>query len=373
MESILLKFSRRLGAVAAQRIFLYAVFLQLSVVAGCKQEAVLPAKSAIPPAKEEKVTFTNPLLATGPDPWVIRRDSLYYYTHTVGNNIVLYKTRAVSQLRDAPVKTVWNPPAAGANSQNIWAPELHFLDGKWYMYYTAGASPDLSTQRSFVLENSSASPLEGSWVEKGKVADPAADFFSIDGTILEHEGARYFIWSGHVSATDNTQRLFIARMTNPWTLEGARVEISAPRYAWEQVGLPSVNEGPEILKNKEGDVFLVYSASGCWTDDYALGLMRLKKGGDPMKPADWTKKDTPVFTKKPESKAYGPGHNGFFKSPDGTEDWIIYHANNEPGQGCSGARNPRMQKVNWNTDGTPNFGEPVKIYTEVPRPSGEVK
>lgn len=353
------------------RAVLYALCLQLMITTSCKQDSEVPAKPTNPPAQADTITFTNPLLVSGPDPWVIQKEGYYYYTHTLANRIELYKTKSISQLRSATKKVVWTPPAAGPNAANIWAPELHYLDGKWYLYYTAGASPDLSTQRTFVLENSAADPLEGTWVDKGKIADPDADFFAIDGTMLEYNTKRYFIWSGHASATDNTQRLYIARMANPWTLETPRVLISSPRYAWEQIGLPSVNEGPEALKNDRGNLFLTYSASGCWTDDYALGLLSLKEGGDPLNTADWTKSANPVFTKKPESSAYGPGHNGFFKSPDGTEDWIIYHANFNPGQGCGDARNPRMQKFAWNADGTPNFGEPVKVYTRIARPSGE--
>lgn len=72
-----------------------------------------------------------------------------------------------------------------------------------------------------------------------------------------------------------------------------------------------------------------------------------------------------------ESGAFGPGHNGFFKSPDSTEDWIIYHARNLPNNGSTNYRNPRIQKVTWNDGGTPNFGEPVKIGEEIKMPSGE--
>ena len=148
--------------------------------------------------------------------------------------------------------------------------------------------------------------------------------------------------------------------------------ISAPQYAWESIGAPpAVNEGPEILKNSAGKVFLTFSASGCWTDDYSLGLMTLKDGGDPLVPADWVKTNQPVFVKNPANQAFGPGHNAFFKSPDKTEDWIIYHANPQSGQGCNPSRSPRIQKFTWKTDGTPDFGQPVPLNVKLMRPSGE--
>ena len=347
----------------------YLIVLALSL--SCGKQSSSGGGSTPPPPPAGQNTFTNPLLSSGPDPWIIRKDSYYYYTHTLGNRIAVWKTQKVSELKNVTPQTIWSAPVTGANSSNVWAPELHFLDNKWYAYYTAG-SGDLSTQRSFVLENANADPLAGTWTDKGRIGDSTADFFSIDGTVLSYNSKNYFIWSGHASGSDNTQRLYIARMANPWTLETARSLISSPQYAWEMMGAPpAVNEGPEILKNAGGRVFLVYSASGCWTDDYALGMMTLRDGGDPLNAADWTKNPTPVFTKNTNGGAFGPGHNGFFKSADGTEDWIIYHANPLTGQGCRDYRSPRMQKFSWNADGTPNFGTPVNINTAIAKPAGE--
>ncbi len=317
-------------------------------------------------------TFTNPLLSSGPDPWVIKKDNDYYYSHTLGNRIAVWKTQKMSELKNVVAQTIWSAPAAGPNSQNVWAPELHFLNNKWYAYYTAGSSSDLSTQRTFVLENASADPRVGTWADMGKIYDPAGDFFAIDGTVFTYSGSNYFIWSGQASAADRTQRIYIARMTNPWTLGTPRSLISSPQFSWEMFGSPpAVNEAPEIISNAAGKVFLVYSASGCWTDDYALGMLSLTVGSDPLVATNWTKSTSPVFTKNTSGGAYGPGHNAFFKSFDGTEDWILYHANPSAGQGCNDARSPRMQKLTWNADGTPNFGQPVASGAAINKPSGE--
>jgi GH43 family beta-xylosidase len=330
------------------------------------------APGPTPPPPPPANTFQNPLLPSGPDPWIIKKDQTYYYTHTLGNRIALWRTPKVSELKTAVPQTVWNAPAAGPNSQNVWAPELHFINNKWYIYYTAGSTTDHATQRTFVLENAGTDPMAGTWTDKGKIGDPAADVFAIDGTIFRYNNNDYFLWSGYASATDRTQRIYIARMSDPWTLATSRVLLSSPTHSWETAGAPpAVNEGPQILVNPSGRIFLIFSASGCWTDDYALGMLTLAAGGDPLDPAAWTKTPTPVFSKKPSSMAYGPGHNSFFKSLDGTEDWILYHANQAPGRGCGNERSPRMQKFTWNADGTPNFGEPVVFGANITKPSGE--
>ncbi len=325
-----------------------------------------------PPPANTAGQFSNPLLPSGPDPWVIKKDAFYYYTHTQGNRMSIWKTTKMSELKNASVQTVWNAPAGGANAYNVWAPELHFINNKWYLYYTAGSSTDHSTQRSFVLENASEDPRTGTWTDRGKIADPDADFFAIDGTILSLNNKNYFIWSGHASATDKTQRLYIAVMSDPWTLSGKRKLISSPEFAWESAGAPpAVNEAPEILVNPDGKVFLIYSASGCWTDEYALGMLTLKTGGDPENPEDLFKSPEPVFIKNTANGVYGPGHNSFFRSADNKENWILYHANSNSGQGCGDARSPRMQPFTWKQDGTPDFGSPVNINTKLPKPGGE--
>jgi GH43 family beta-xylosidase len=342
----------------------------LTSAAACQQSSPKPFVPPVVPPTTTATTFQNPLLASGPDPWVYQKDGYYYYMHTLNDRLAIWKTAKMSDLRTAPSVTVWTPKAGSAASGNLWAPELYFLDGKWYIYYSAGpVANQFGVQRTWVLENANPDPTQGSWVDKGQLATPGADFWQIDGTVLEQNGSRYFVCSGHNGA-DDIQRLFITRMSNPWTLTGPRVELSHPEFAWENVGPPYVNEGPETLKH--GDkTFLVYSASFCGTDQYALGMLTASSTADPMLPASWTKSTQPVFSQNPTNKAYATGHNGFFQSKDGQESWIIYHANSNPNEGCVEKRNPRMQPFTWKADGTPDFGVPVAIGVPITRPGGE--
>lgn len=324
-------------------------------------------------ASQSQTTFTNPLLPSGADPWIEQRGDLYYYMETTGNNLTIWKTHDIGQLRSAEKKVVWKPPAAGPNSHEVWAPELHFLGGKWYIYFAADDGKN-QTHRIWVLENASTDPLQGEWVMKGKVADPS-DKWAIDATVLDDGGQLYLAWSGWPDDHDGEQDIYIARLKNPWTIDGSRVRISAPQYSWEKHGdLPgrhvNVNEGPEFLVHGK-DLFLTYSASGCWTDNYELGLLRSTTSADLMQPRSWRKLQRPVFTESPQAHAFGTGHNGFFKSPDGKEDWIVYHANPDAHEGCEGKRSPRAQRFTWNADGTPNFGTPVPLGTPVPAPSAK--
>jgi GH43 family beta-xylosidase len=320
-------------------------------------------------------TFTNPLLASGADPWSIHKDGFYYYTNTLGDKLAIWKTANLAELQTAPRTIIWTPPANTPYSKQIWAPEIHFLRGKWYVYFAADNGKN-ENHRLYVLENASKDPTVGEWTFKGKIADPS-DKWAIDGSVFESKGSLYMTWSGWEGDKNGRQDLYIAKMKNPWTIEGQRVRISSPKYEWERNGdlndpnnppHVDVNEGPQILK-RNNKLFLIYSASGCWTDHYALGMLWTSAGSNLLDSAAWAKSAAPVFKGSVENGVYAPGHNSFFKSPDGKEDWILYHANSKPGEGCGRNRSPRAQKFTWNADGTPNFGEPVKagVSLQLPR------
>ncbi|MGI4760392.1 MAG: glycoside hydrolase family 43 protein [Janthinobacterium lividum] len=354
-----------------QYIRVAALGLALSLgLEGCqKNVSTGSATTPTPAPPTASTTFSNPLLTSGPDPWVYQKDGFYYYLSTTGGDVRIRKTAKMSELSASPAVVAWRPTNANS-SHDVWAPELHFLDGKWYIYFTAGPGSCCGGQRLWVLENASADPTQGTWAEKGRIYNPTEDKWAIDGTVFEQGGKRYMLWSGHSTDTNDTQRIYISEMSNPWTLTGPRVELSSPQYTWEKSGPLPVNEGPEILQH-DGKTFLIYSASHCFTDDYALGMLSMSSSGNPLDASAWTKSATPVFSTSAASGAYGPGHNGFFKSKDGSEDWLLYHANSLVGQGCGDNRNPRIQKFSWNADGTPNFGTPAAINVPLPRPAGE--
>lgn len=314
-------------------------------------------------------TFTNPLLPSGADPWNIYKDGYYYYTQTTGRNLTIWKTKDLTELKSAEKTVVWTPPAGTAYSKELWAPELHYLQGKWYMYFAADDGVN-DHHRMYVIENSSADPTKGEWTFKGQVSD-ATNKWAIDASIFEQKGKMYMLWSGWEGDKNGIQSIYIAQMSNPWTISSKRVRLSSPTYSWENnsgIGV-LVNEGPQILKH--GDkIFLIYSASGCWTDFYALGMLTASANADLLDSLSWKKSPEPLFSQNPGNKIYAPGHNSFFKSPDSKEDWILYHANANPGDGCGGKRAPRAQKFTWNKDGTPNFGVPLRDGEVMKKPSG---
>jgi len=307
--------------------------------------------------------FTNPVVERGADPWVIRWNGVYYYCRSGANDTIeVVRSERLHEIGSGDVACVWRAPEGTLYSRELWAPELHYLRGKWYIYVAADDG-DNHNHRMYVLEGTTQDPQDP-FEFRGKICSPD-DHWAIDGTVLEMDDGRlYFIWSGWSGDQNISQELYIAPMSDPCTISGERVMISRPTEPWERIGNPWVDEGPAVLK-RNGITHIIYSASGSWTDDYCLGRLTCRDG-NVMNPASWEKVG-PVFSKVPTS--YGPGHCSFTKSPDGLQDWIVYHACEVSGSGWAG-RSVRMQPFAWDDADCPVFGEPVRVGEPIPLPSG---
>jgi arylsulfatase A len=320
--------------------------------------------------------FTNPI-GKGADPWVTKVGGFYYASFggvgKLGKSfITVSKSNSLTTLGER--KIVWFAPEQSWNSKCVWAPEIHHIKNKWYIYYAAGKSgPPYTFQRSGVLESVTDDP-QGKYIDRGMLKtgvdeqDESKTIWAIDLTVTEINNQLYAIWSGWEGneKTDKTeQHLYIAKMKNPYTISSERVKISSPVEAWETGGPLNLNEGPEVLKH-EKDVFIIYSTRESWLKEYRLGQLKLKQGTDPMVAANWQKKG-PVF--EGTDQVLGVGHASFTTSPNGDEDWIFYHSKISTTPGWQ--RNLRLQQFFWDKNGDPLFGIPIPAGKLIKKPSGE--
>lgn len=309
--------------------------------------------------KEEKKIW----ISQRADPYVYRhQDGTYYFTATVPSydRIILRRACELEKLADSKEVTIWEKHKQGKMGNHIWAPELHYLQGKWYLYFAAGDAEDKWRIRPYVLECSGQNPIEDAWIERGQMQCAQEDefsfrSFSLDATIFELKGKYYYVWAEKVGVGKMISNLYIAEMESPTKLATVQVLLTTPDYDWERRGF-WVNEGPAVIKHN-GKLYLTYSASDTGIN-YCMGMLTLDMDADPLDPHAWSKKTKPIVKTEEAKGIYGPGHNSFTTDGDG-EDVMVFHARTEKEIEGDPLYNPNrhamLRNIIWKQNGEPQI------------------
>ena len=323
---------------------------------------------------DEKQLYNEPWILQRADPYVYRHtDGTYYFTASVPayDGIYLRKSDTLLGLKDAKEVEVWHKHDEGIMSIHIWAPEIHYLDGAWYIYYAGGDKDDIWALRPYVLECQGQDPMRvlrctdpdpmtGKWEELGKMnRAPEDEFsfeqFSLDATVFENKGEYFYIWAEKTGVGKQISNLYIAQMESPYQLKTVQVLLTTPDYDWERHGF-WVNEGPAVLK-KDGKIFITFSASDTGVN-YCIGMLSADENSDLLDPKSWEKERYPVLQSDWDLGIYGPGHNSFTKDENG-EDVMVFHARTETEIVGDPLYNPNRHaflcRVKWDEKGKPMF------------------
>lgn len=315
---------------------------------------------AVNAQKLKKHQFNNPIALQRADPHVWRTpDGTYYFIATVPeyDRIEIRSSKTINGIKEAKPVVVWRKHDKGPMGNHIWAPELHKIEGKWYIYFAAASAEDKWKLRMYALSNTSEEPTKGEWKEEGQMVSNR-DEFALDATTFVHKKQRYYVWTDRASDQVTNTGLYIAEMTSPLNIADKQVVISQPTYEWE-IREHRVNEAPAVLI-RNGKVFITFSASA--TDaNYSIGLLWADEDADLLNPASWNKLPEPVFYQNEQHERYGPGHNSFTLAEDGKTDVMIYHARDykeiegEPLYDPN--RHTSARVLRWKEDGMPFFGQ----------------
>ena len=311
----------------------------------------------------QELEYNKPWILQRADPYVYKHiDGTYYFTASIPayDRIVLRHSDTLAGLKDAEEVRVWQKHDKGIMSEHIWAPELHYLNGKWYIYYAGGDIDDVWAIRPYILECADQDPMTGNWVEKGKMIRAEEDefsfeAFSLDGTVFENRGKHYYIWAEKVGVGKQISNLYIAEMENPCKLKTVQVLLTTPDYDWERIGF-WVNEGPAVIHH-DGKIYMTYSASETGAA-YCMGMLSISEDADLLDPAMWKKERYPVLETNAEKGIYGPGHNSFTEDEQGNPI-MVYHARTEEKIEGNPLYNPNrhamLMKLTWGEDGRAVF------------------
>jgi GH43 family beta-xylosidase len=316
-------------------------------------------------------TFENPLFSSQ-DPYVTFWQGSYYYTESGHNQIRIRRAQTLIGLRAAKPEVAWTSPWVGFDGRaNIWAPEIHQVGGRWYIYYAADFRSD-GRHRLFVVQGG-ADPMDPYEVPdtgypRGQIAESTGKWAIDPNVFYGADGQLYITWSCTGDDVGKAaQNLCLARMGDALHISSATLQVSRPEESWEtRTGY--IQEGPVGFVH-DGKTYLTYSASANWTpNDYTVGVL-LNSDGNLLDAKSWSKHG-PIFDH--HGTAYGPGSVVFVPSPDGTELWNVYHAYDRLDCAVWACRTIRMQKVEWDAGGLPLLGYPTNPGISLQAPSGEM-
>lgn len=309
-----------------------------------------------------KTNYNEPFIIQRADPYVYRhKDGSYLFTASVPeyDRIVLRGSRTLDGLADADEVTIWEKHRKGIMSIHIWAPEIHCIEDKWFIYFAAGNKDNIWAIRPYVLACTGDDPLRDSWMELGPM-QAADDFsfkdFSLDMTVFQNRGIWYCVWAEKVSVGKKISNLYIAEMESPSKLSTPQVLLTSPDYDWERVDF-WVNEGPALLRH-DGMLYLTYSASATG-ECYCMGMLSIPEDGELLNPRAWKKERVPVVKTDWEKGILGPGHNSFTKAEDGKGDIMVYHARQYDEIDGDPLYDPNRHvyrmRIEWDKEGRPVF------------------
>lgn len=346
--------------------------------------------------------YSDVLVEQRADPWTFLGDDGYYYftgsypvcgteeeRQGIGyDRIVLRRSKTLQGLKDAEEVTIWHADDDPSTYRYIWAPEIHQINGKWYVFFTISRSRNNPYDiRPYVLECRGNDPMDKSNWNMRKM-EPAAgdDFalsqFSLDMTHFESAGIHYVAWA-EKPGNGVFSNIYIASIDpqKPWQLTSRCTEVTVPDFAWEN----PINEGPAVIKN-HGNVYLCFSAAAV-NFTYCVGMLSAKEGDDLLDADSWSKYPIPLLSTDDLVNQCGPGHNSFTVDENGNPV-IVYHARPvlecssggdwngtvgrcqyiEPGENSliDPCRHARIKSVNFAADGTPilNMTPEEELKTE---------
>ncbi|MCM1176522.1 MAG: glycoside hydrolase family 43 protein [Bacteroidales bacterium] len=347
---------------------LYIRFFHMATVAilalGCKGNGTASDSSGV---------YTNPVIPASGNTSISFVDGTYYYINNGNGCLSLSAAKDPADLHTAEKKIVAYMESR-YNLKHLWHPQLIRIDGIWYIYVTADDG-NTDNHKMYVLENREKDPFDGIFEMKARLVTDKEDNWAMHGYVFSHNGKLYMTWSGWENRREYAERqnIYIASMSNPWTIDSDRVMISTPEHEWELQWINRqgrsifkypvfVNEAPFFFCNEQTDrAYIYFSASAQWTAFSCFGELSAEKDADLLNPASWSKLDRPVFRENREAKIFGPSFPYLVPSPDMESWYLVYSAFQEKEE-----RSIFMQKIDI-VDGIPVFGTPVPSTEKIPR------
>jgi beta-xylosidase len=286
-------------------------------------------------------TYRNPVYPEMfADPFVLKHGGTYYAYGTApdgeaGKQIPVLRSHDLVNWEALGHALV---PAAGMEAEQgyrFWAPEVASHGGRFYMYYSAGKTPEGTDQK---LRAAVAEHPAGPFVDAGKVLVPDQPF-SIDAhPFRDADGEWWLFYCVDFLAPSHDERIgtgiVVDRLLDMTTLAGEPRVVVRPHHDWhvfrkDRAMYGNVYdwhtvEGAAVLCH-DGMYWCFYSGGAWEKENYGVSYVVAKHPQGPYRRPEGGHEA--LLMRTPASRELvGPGHNSFTVSPDGSETWIVYHA-----------------------------------------------
>jgi len=294
-------------------------------------------------------TFRNPILdETVNFGSVFKHQGFYYLVRTKDHSIELLKSHTPTNFRNAQRQIIYNAPDKLRHREGMSSPRMHLVQGQLYIYFDC-PEKEMQNRGLFVIQARDPCYPMGGWSSETRIFEEDVD--AIKPTVFENKNDDlYLVWT---RPAGNQSNFWIAIMETPMKAYGGRsfLRRASGNYATSQG--KRINEGATILQ-RNGAVFLVFSASASNSKEYCLGIMGMDgENKNPLLRTNWWNDVSRcVFSKNDEEKVYGTGHASFVTSPDDSETWMVYQAWDNSG---ASAKTMRIQKLDWVEMNRPKF------------------
>lgn len=233
---------------------------------------------------------------------------------------------------EGPVR-VFTVPVDNWITGEVWAPEVHAYNGKYYLFATLNSSIEWKKEQErwpkYTFRGTQifvSDTLEGPFLPLGKTPHTPMDQMALDGTLWVEEGQPYMIYcqewvqtiDGAMALLElspdlsvpkgNPVTLFHASAA-PWSTGSAQGEFPVTAY---------VTDGCYLYRTKTGKLLMIWSSY--MQSRYAIGVAESMTG---KVSGPWKHQEEPLFAKD-------GGHGMIFKTFDGRL-CITFHQPNWPG------------------------------------------
>jgi len=269
------------------------------------------------------------------DPVMIKEGKTYSVFHT-GRGISIKTSndkitwRNAGRVFDRNTLPAWHKEDIPAQDGSLWAPDIHYANGKYYLYYSVSAWMSFNSSIGLATNTTLDSTLPAyRWKDEGKVIDSrngGEGVNTIDPNAFRDNDGRLWLFYGSYKAGLRLVEL------NPVT--GKLLNEQAPQPTTITT---SLGEGVFVIKG--GGYYYIFASRGrcCagMNSTYQIVMGRSKNIKGPYlnkEGKSWVDNNYSLFLAG-DSTEPGRGHNGFFT--DGDTTFIVYHAYTRSAGGAS--------------------------------------